>query len=428
MKKSICIILSAVLLFAAVFTVNAADIFYQNALPPSVSSVETSISGENTVYNVSFTSSLSDAEILRTATEDAVAEMLGGKEALGKSEYSYLSSRTMNYLQLSTDKNKWITVSSSDKTKGTFSIRLREDIAEKLLSEGISARTIAKGEEFYFRVLTASENHTDKKAKDIFVYTFSDIHPVVAAPFGLIEYVLPSGAENPSGNIRYFSLPLKEDITLLSPVRKGYIFDGWSLDGEKRTGKIPAGTEYACITSHWTPMKYEINYILTTDLSYSFGKADMTNMPTEYTVGEGAVISDIKSPVYGYTFDGWYYKKDFSGERVTEISPDETGVKLLYAKWLKTVTDEKTKEEQRQEFIKNNKFGDIDDDGKISASDARLVLRAVVGLEDISAEILKRADYRGTGKIMADNARTTLRLAVGLDDLYKILLENGVLP
>lgn len=416
------------MLFGSVFFAGAADIFYQNALPPSVSSVETTVSGENTVYNVSFTSSLSDAEVIRTTTEDAVAEMLGGKEALAGSEYSYLSEKTFNYLQVSTDKNKWITISSSDKNEGTFSVSLRKDITEKLFSEGISARPIANGDEFYFRVLTASKNHTDEKAKDIFVYTFSDSHPVVATPFGLIEYALPEGTENPSGNIRYFSLPLKNDITLLSPVRKGYIFDGWSIDGEKRTGKIPAGTKYACITSHWTPMTYEINYILTTDLSYSFGKADMTNMPTEYTVGEGAVISDIKSPVYNYTFDGWYYEKDFSGERVTEISPDETGVKLLYAKWLKTVTDEKTKEEQRQEFIKNNKFGDIDDDGRISASDARLILRAVVGLEDIPQEILKRADYRGTGKIMADNARTTLRLAVGLDDLYKILLENGVLP
>ncbi len=428
MKKSICVILCTVLLFGTVFSVNAADIFYQNALPPSISSVNTNVSGEKTVYNVSFTSSLSDAEALRTATEDAVAEMLGGKEALGKSEHAYLSAKTVNYLQVSTDKNKWLTVSSSDKNDGTFSVRLREDIIERLFSEGISSRTIAEGKEFYFRVLTASENHTDEKARNIFIYTVSDIHPVISRPFGLIEYILPAGTENHANNIRYFSLPLEKDITLLSPSKNGYIFDGWSTDGEKRTGKIPAGTQYACLTSHWTPMKYEINYILTTNLSFSFGKADMTNMPTEYTVGEGAVISDIRSPVIGYTFDGWYYEKDFSGERVTEISSDDTGVKLLYAKWLKTETDEKTKEEQRLQFIKENKFGDIDDDGKISASDARLILRAVVGLEAIPAEILKRADYKGTGRIMADNARTTLRLAVGLDDLYKVLLENGVLP
>ena len=71
---------------------------------------------------------------------------------------------------------------------------------------------------------------------------------------------------------------------------------------------------------------------------------------------------------------------------------------------------------------------DADGDGKITASDARYVLRAAVGLEAADKEKLKRVDYFGTGRISSENARLTLRIAVGLDSLYDILLENGILP
>lgn len=58
--------------------------------------------------------------------------------------------------------------------------------------------------------------------------------------------------------------------------------------------------------------------------------------------------------------------------------------------------------------------GDIDSDGKISAGDARLVLRASVGLEDIAIEL---GDIDNDGKISAGDARLVLRASVGLEDL-----------
>lgn len=55
--------------------------------------------------------------------------------------------------------------------------------------------------------------------------------------------------------------------------------------------------------------------------------------------------------------------------------------------------------------------GDIDGDSKISAADARLVLRMSVGLE----ETIGFADVDGDGKVSAADARLVLRVSVGLE-------------
>lgn len=60
--------------------------------------------------------------------------------------------------------------------------------------------------------------------------------------------------------------------------------------------------------------------------------------------------------------------------------------------------------------------GDADGDGKITSADARLILRASVGLETVDTE---RADVDGDGKITSADAREVLRRSVGEED------ENG---
>lgn len=53
--------------------------------------------------------------------------------------------------------------------------------------------------------------------------------------------------------------------------------------------------------------------------------------------------------------------------------------------------------------------GDADGDGKVTAADARLILRASVGLDDVD---LERGDIDGDGKITASDAREALRMSV----------------
>ena len=60
-------------------------------------------------------------------------------------------------------------------------------------------------------------------------------------------------------------------------------------------------------------------------------------------------------------------------------------------------------------------MGDIDMDGKVTAADARLALRAAVGLETLTDEQKRRADMDGDGKITAGDGRTILRKATGAE-------------
>lgn len=63
----------------------------------------------------------------------------------------------------------------------------------------------------------------------------------------------------------------------------------------------------------------------------------------------------------------------------------------------------------------NGGLGDIDFDGRISSSDARLALRMAVGLQDyLSVEAKKNADVDEDGNVTAADARHILRYSVGL--------------
>ncbi|MBQ6899074.1 MAG: RICIN domain-containing protein [Clostridia bacterium] len=65
--------------------------------------------------------------------------------------------------------------------------------------------------------------------------------------------------------------------------------------------------------------------------------------------------------------------------------------------------------------------GDVDGDKHITASDARIVLRNAVGLEELDAKLIKNADVDKNDKITASDARLILRAAVGLEDPAKWL-------
>ncbi|MCD7827313.1 MAG: dockerin type I domain-containing protein [Clostridiales bacterium] len=61
-------------------------------------------------------------------------------------------------------------------------------------------------------------------------------------------------------------------------------------------------------------------------------------------------------------------------------------------------------------FIK----GDADGSGKVTASDARTILRVAAGLEDGTAAAEDNLDVNGDGKVTAADARAALRTAAGL--------------
>ena len=67
-------------------------------------------------------------------------------------------------------------------------------------------------------------------------------------------------------------------------------------------------------------------------------------------------------------------------------------------------------------FAQSNLKGDIDINNKVDASDARLTLRAAVGLEEISSDKLVYADMDNDNSITASDARLILRTSVGLEE------------
>ncbi len=72
-------------------------------------------------------------------------------------------------------------------------------------------------------------------------------------------------------------------------------------------------------------------------------------------------------------------------------------------------------------------LGDVDGDGKIAATDARLALRASVNLENLSDVAKKAADANKDGNIVAADARLILRASVDLERLdrdYYLLKEK----
>ena len=62
-------------------------------------------------------------------------------------------------------------------------------------------------------------------------------------------------------------------------------------------------------------------------------------------------------------------------------------------------------------------IGDINFDGKITASDARLLLRYTAKLENLGSETLKYSDANKDGKITASDARLILRVSAKLDTI-----------
>ena len=401
MKRFSALLLCFILILS--LSVHSTALESQDKLTPAPAVAAFTIDSDGRLC-AGITHSLSLAEELRKAIYDVALEQYKSEEALLASPEKYLCYETKLYLEISTDNEGKKAVREITEDK----IYLTEEELSTFSDDGI----------IFLKVIMASENYAEEDTTTVYIYRESPRATLLTDGKSAI----------PVGKPLIFSEALSEDMPLFAAYRKGYIFDGWSSDGNTRIGKIPAGTERITLYAHFIPMQYEINYVLTTDITYPFGRADNSKNPVFYTVGTGAKLYNIQSPAPGYSFAGWYLTADFSGSPVTEIGKNETGDRLLYAKWQSDKELEDIKRAEREQYIRDNFFGDPDKDGKTTAADARYVLRSAVGLEEPDNDKLSRVDYYGTGIITSETARTTLRIAVGLDSLYDILLENGILP
>lgn len=141
-----------------------------------------------------------------------------------------------------------------------------------------------------------------------------------------ISYELDGGT-NPENAPVAFSKE-SETITLPTPTRKGYTFDGWYLKSDFSDSKeteIKAGSEGDRIFyAKWTIINYKLNYHLN-------GGENPSDAPASYTI-ETAVELPKPSREH-YIFEGWFDNESLIGTAITSITHGSTGKKDFYAKW-----------------------------------------------------------------------------------------------
>lgn len=147
-----------------------------------------------------------------------------------------------------------------------------------------------------------------------------------------ITYEL-DGGKNDSANPTTYTA-ITEAITLVDPVKEGYIFEGWYKDALfTETGKvteIPKGsTGDITLYAKWKeavqePGTYRITYILD-------GGTNNSRNPDTYTSETNTIV--LRDAVKeGYLFEGWYQDEKFT-QKVTRIVKGSSGDITLYAKW-----------------------------------------------------------------------------------------------
>jgi len=190
--------------------------------------------------------------------------------------------------------------------------------------------TFAKPTRTGYKFLGWYENADFSGAKITKVETGSIGNLTVYAKWQKETYTITyhlAGGENSAENPSQYDITTKT-ITLSSPKRRGYSFQGWYLD-ENLTEKI----EQIVKGSHgnldlyakWKVRTYTITYELNGGTNHSLN-------PDTYKITTPTI--ELGTPTKtGYAFLGWYTKSDFSGDPITRIEKGSVGNKTLYAKW-----------------------------------------------------------------------------------------------
>ena len=80
-------------------------------------------------------------------------------------------------------------------------------------------------------------------------------------------------------------------------------------------------------------------------------------------------------------------------------------------------------EGETAETVKLSAF-DVDGNSKVTAADARLVLRAAVGLEDFTENQKKALGLNRENDVSANDARKVLRASVGLEEIPVLIVND----
>ena len=135
-----------------------------------------------------------------------------------------------------------------------------------------------------------------------------------------VSFSVGDGATGVADQTIYFGFKATKPT---DPVRSGYSFGGWMLDGSE----YDFGTsvrDNITLTAKWLPRTYSIDYVLG-------GGVNASGNPDSYNIESGTIV--LANPTReGFIFLGWYDAEQ-NGNRVTEIKAGSTGRITLYARW-----------------------------------------------------------------------------------------------
>lgn len=227
------------------------------------------------------------------------------------------------------------------------------------------------------------------------------------------------------GNINLLMLPIEngnptqyrfgEKIELLDIEADGYIFNGWCTDKSLKN-KITAVTDdmYGDITLYadFTEKTYTINYILD-DKEVKANQVVNTNQAVRMT-SQSVKLGTPQTMNLEYSFGGWYLDKEFTTE-TDEIRAYTAQNITVYAKWVRIVS-----------YLPV--WGDATLSDKLSAADARLILRYSASLEPSLSDLqLRLADLNNDSAVNAADARLCLRLSAGLETEEELMQKYSLM-
>lgn len=412
MKKIIPLLTAVMLIILSIPAAGAAEL----SVCADGSGVAQTRSDTDLTYSFGFSAPQAvQTEIIRRSTYDEVrAKGYTDAEIAGSSETDWLLCPIEVMCSVRLNSGVPLPVKCVNVTDGKISVSLFKDILPALAKNDALNSARLGGFDFEFTLkLVLNINGNFSPLSDE-----SDTKTPLHAPATVfIDYDLPLDADNKTNPVFLF-YPIAKDIILVNPERTGFTFTGWINAEGDAVDRIPAGTQYAKLGAGWKSRTFKVSYVLTTRTEYGFIKCKNSN-PYTFSSETGLSLLDPVPPS-GWVFAGWFDNAELKGDTLTGIPAGTDRDVILYAKWM-------TDEEVIDAKIASAKWGDLDSDGKITAADARLALRASVGLEELSKDILARADFAAQGKLTASTARTLLRISVGLDGLKDVLKQYGLI-
>ncbi len=173
-----------------------------------------------------------------------------------------------------------------------------------------------------------------------------------------------------------------------------------------------------------------VNAVVTSEKTDASCESDGKIVYTASVTFGGKTYTDSKTEVLGktghsYKLTSWTWNSTESAEAHFTCEHDKTHTVTVKAKVTSDGAGFTAAAEFGGETYTDTKqllgvFGDADGDSMITASDALLILRSSVGLDDLTPQQKILSDIDGDGNIYANDALAVLRNSVGIED------ENGI--